>query len=47
MIVTREHQLAMIENYQKTHPLTEAVAFSEGMEAMLELVIKGLKTNKQ
>jgi len=43
MIITKEHQEAMIEKYQKTHPIMEAVAFSEGMEAMLELVIKGLK----
>ena len=43
MIITKEHQLAMIEKYQETHPVMEAIAFSEGMEAMLELVIKGLK----
>jgi hypothetical protein len=43
MIITKEHQLAMIENYQKKHTLEEAISFSEGMEAMLELVIKGLK----
>jgi len=44
MIVTQEHQLAMINEYAKNHPIMEAVAFSEGMEAMLELVIKGLKS---
>tara|TARA_R110000803_G_scaffold188582_1_gene251033 strand:- start:590 stop:724 length:135 start_codon:yes stop_codon:yes gene_type:complete len=43
MIITREHQIAMIENYQEKHTIMEAVAFSEGMEAMLELVTKGLK----
>ena len=43
MIITKEHQLAMVNEYAKTHPIMEAVAFNEGMQAMLELTIKGLK----
>tara|TARA_R110000744_G_scaffold380214_1_gene500191 strand:- start:527 stop:664 length:138 start_codon:yes stop_codon:yes gene_type:complete len=45
MIITKEQQEAMINNYWKTHSFEEMEAFSEGMEAMLNLV--STKINKQ
>ena len=46
MIITKEHQEAMINEYWKTHSFAEMEAFTEGMEVMLELIIKKLNDKK-
>ena len=38
MLITREHQQAMINNYSKLHNTDETLGFIEGMEAMLNYV---------
>lgn len=41
MILTKEHQEAMIENYKKdNHSLDEVIGFIDGMNAIILLVIK-------
>ena len=42
MIITKEQQEAMINEYWKTHTFAEMEAYSEGMEAMLNLILKKL-----
>tara|TARA_R110000737_G_scaffold349876_1_gene387207 strand:+ start:24 stop:161 length:138 start_codon:yes stop_codon:yes gene_type:complete len=43
MIITKEQQMAMINEYWKTHTFEEMEAYSEGMEAMFCLILKKLK----
>lgn len=41
MIITKEQQKALIEKYVKeNHNTDECIGFIDGMESMLELVIK-------
>ena len=42
MIVTKEHQEALINAYLKNHTVAETEAFSEGMEAMFNYIKKNL-----
>ena len=43
MIITKEQQEAMINEYWKTHTFAEMEAYSKGMEDMFNLIIKKLK----
>jgi len=38
MLITLEHQQAMIDNYSKHHNTGETLAFIDGMKAMLDYV---------
>ncbi len=40
MIITKEQQEAMINNYAKNHNSYEVVGFVDGLNAMLELIEK-------
>lgn len=42
MIITKEHQEAMVNKYFENHTASETESFSEGMEAMFNLIKKNL-----
>jgi hypothetical protein len=42
MIVTQEHQEALINSYLKDHTVAETQAFMDGMEAMFNYIKKNL-----
>tara|TARA_R110000803_G_scaffold31702_6_gene70417 strand:- start:541 stop:669 length:129 start_codon:yes stop_codon:yes gene_type:complete len=42
MVITKEHQEAMVNKYFENHTASETDAFSEGMEAMFNLIKKNL-----
>lgn len=44
MMVTREQQLKLVNDYQKDHTANETDAFIEGMESALELIDQNLKS---
>ena len=43
MILTKEHQEAMLDNYGKTHTFDEVLGFRDGMEAMFNFIDSKLK----
>jgi len=40
MLITREHQEALVEIYKKDHNHDETIGFIDGMGKMMELFIK-------
>ena len=40
MLITKEQQEAMIEIYAKTHNTREVIGFIDGLQAMLNLIVK-------
>jgi hypothetical protein len=45
MLITKEQQEALVEQYMKNHNADECNGFIDGMVAMLDLIIK-LENNK-
>jgi hypothetical protein len=40
MVLTKEHQEAMVNKYFETHTAIETEAFMDGMEAIIKLINK-------
>jgi len=46
MIITKEEQGKLVEEYAKTHDSEQILGFIDGMKAMMELVDEKLKQEK-
>ena len=42
MIITREHQIALLQEYEKTHTALEAIGFVDGLNKAIEVINKEL-----
>jgi hypothetical protein len=42
MVLTKEHQEAMIDNYSKTHTIIEVMSFIDGMTEMRILIERNI-----
>ena len=40
MIITRDEQIKLVSNYEKSHDTKEVIAFIDGMSQAIELMIK-------
>ena len=43
MVLTKEHQETMVNNYLQTHTVSETESFIKGMEAIIKLVNRNTK----
>jgi hypothetical protein len=46
MIITKEQQEVMVDNYLKTHTVAETKSFVDGMIAVLSLINRIIKQHK-